>query len=67
MYFKLTFNIDTPSQKKRFAENPDLYLKYSKMIESELNQRFKMILNGTPEALEAKEVSYVLHVTYSER
>ncbi|KAK5275853.1 hypothetical protein LTR40_012392, partial [Exophiala xenobiotica] len=45
----------TPEQQKRFAENPQLFLKYSKMIESELNQRFKFILNGTPEAEGARE------------
>ncbi|ETI20877.1 hypothetical protein G647_07220 [Cladophialophora carrionii CBS 160.54] len=38
-----------------FAENPELFLKYSKMIESELNVRFKFILNGTPEAEGARE------------
>lgn len=48
---------DTDEQKKRFAENPDLFLRYSKMIESELNVRFKFILNGTPEAEGAREVS----------
>jgi len=52
----LTVGIDTPEQQKRFAENPQLFLKYSKMIESELNQRFKFILNGTPEAEGAREV-----------
>ncbi|OQV06871.1 hypothetical protein CLAIMM_11386 [Cladophialophora immunda] len=45
----------TAEQRQRFAENPELYLKYSKMIESELNKRFKFILNGTPDAIEAKE------------
>ncbi|KIX97341.1 uncharacterized protein Z520_06793 [Fonsecaea multimorphosa CBS 102226] len=45
----------TPEQQKAFAENPELFLKYSKMIESELNIRFKLILNGTPEAEAAKE------------
>lgn len=47
---------DTDEQKKRFAEKPDLFLRYSKMIESELNVRFKFILNGTPEAEGAREV-----------
>lgn len=50
---------DTAEQKKRFADKPDLFLKYSKMIESELNVRFKFILNGTPEAEGAKEVCVV--------
>lgn len=45
----------TDKQKKEFAENPDLFLKYSKMIESELNQRFKFILKNTPEAKAAKD------------
>ncbi|EXJ55336.1 hypothetical protein A1O7_08263 [Cladophialophora yegresii CBS 114405] len=40
---------------KAFAENPELFLKYSKMIESELNVRFKFILNGTQEAEGARE------------
>jgi hypothetical protein len=39
-----------------FKDNPELYLKYSKMIESELNQRFKFILKNTPESKAAKEV-----------
>ena len=47
---------DTPEQQKAFAENPELFLKYSKMIESELNVRFKFILNGTTEAEGAREV-----------
>lgn len=48
--------VDTPEQQKAFADNPELFLKYSKMIESELNVRFKFILNGTKEAEGAKEV-----------
>ena len=48
--------VDTPEQQKAFAENPELFLKYSKMIESELNVRFKFILNGTKEAEGAREV-----------
>ena len=45
----------TDKQKKEFTENPELFLKYSKMIESELNQRFKFILKNTKEAAAAKE------------
>ncbi|OCT49374.1 dimethylaniline monooxygenase [Cladophialophora carrionii] len=45
----------TPIQKQLFKENPKLYLKYSKMIESELKQRFKFILKNTPESKAAKE------------
>ncbi|KAK5077996.1 hypothetical protein LTR64_003600 [Lithohypha guttulata] len=40
----------TARQKEEFDKNPALHLKYSKMIESELNQRFKFILKNTPEA-----------------
>jgi hypothetical protein len=58
-------NPDTDEQKKRFAEKPELFLRYSKMIESELNVRFKFILNGTPEAEGAREVS--IHAFAAER
>lgn len=44
-------------QKRNFAENLPEYVAYTKEIEDELNQRFKFILNGTPEAKEAKEFS----------
>ncbi|OQV00988.1 hypothetical protein CLAIMM_06414 [Cladophialophora immunda] len=49
------YKLDTPEQQKASADNPELFLKYSKMIELELNIRFKLILNGTPEAEAAKE------------
>ncbi|KAJ5577120.1 hypothetical protein N7535_004046 [Penicillium sp. DV-2018c] len=45
----------SPEQKQLFKENPELYLKYCKMVESELNQRFKFILRNTPEAQAATE------------
>jgi hypothetical protein len=48
--------IDSSEQKNHFAENPIAYQHYCKQIESELNQRFKFILNGTPEAEGAKKV-----------
>ncbi len=47
---------DSPEQKKNFAEHPLDYQDYCKEIEDELNQRFKFILNGTPEAEGAKAV-----------
>ncbi|KAH8810649.1 FAD/NAD-P-binding domain-containing protein [Xylogone sp. PMI_703] len=47
----------TEEQQQKFAENLPEYVTYIKNIEDELNQRFKFILNGTPEALEAKEFS----------
>lgn len=48
--------VDTDEQKKLFAEDPKHSLKYRKMIESELNQRFKFIVQGTPEQKAALEV-----------
>jgi hypothetical protein len=48
--------VDTSKQHRNFAENPLEYQKYCKQIEDELNQRFKFILNGTPEAEGAKKV-----------
>ncbi len=52
----LTQKLDSAEQKQMFAKEPSIYLKYSKMIESELNQRFKLILKGTPEAQNARKV-----------
>jgi hypothetical protein len=43
--------------KERFMKDPDLYLRYCKSIESEMNVRFKLILNNTPDAIAAKEVT----------
>jgi cation diffusion facilitator CzcD-associated flavoprotein CzcO len=47
----------TDEQKETFRENPAEYLKYRKLVEAELNQRFKFIINGTPEQREALEFS----------
>ncbi|OQU94093.1 hypothetical protein CLAIMM_00505 [Cladophialophora immunda] len=52
----------TEDQKRRFADEPEFLLKYSKMIESELNLRFKMLFKNTPEAAEAKEFA-LRHMT----
>ncbi|GIZ39954.1 hypothetical protein CKM354_000331300 [Cercospora kikuchii] len=43
--------------KERFRQDPTYYQKYCKAIESELNVRFKLIMNGSPEAKAAKEFS----------
>jgi cation diffusion facilitator CzcD-associated flavoprotein CzcO len=48
--------IDSEEQKTLLEMNPDLCLKYSKMVESELNKRFKFMINGTPEAAQARVV-----------
>jgi cation diffusion facilitator CzcD-associated flavoprotein CzcO len=45
----------TEEQHDEFRRNPASYLEYCKKIESELNQRFKFILTGTPEAADAKK------------
>ncbi|KAJ7243363.1 FAD/NAD-P-binding domain-containing protein [Mycena haematopus] len=42
-------------QKQRFRDDPKHALKYRKMIESELNERFKFIIQGTPEQKAALE------------
>ncbi|KAF5385429.1 hypothetical protein D9757_005446 [Collybiopsis confluens] len=42
-------------QKRLYAEDPKHALKYRKMIESELNQRFRFIIQGTPEQKSALE------------
>lgn len=44
-------------QKHEFAEDFPKYVQLTKQIENELNKRFKFILNGTPEAEEAKQFS----------
>ncbi|KIW85166.1 hypothetical protein Z517_00556 [Fonsecaea pedrosoi CBS 271.37] len=43
----------TEEQKAEFAANPAKYLHYRKMVEEELNQRFKFIINGSEEQAEA--------------
>ncbi|KAJ9642219.1 hypothetical protein H2204_002588 [Knufia peltigerae] len=45
----------TTAQKEKFAKDPKLFLKYCKMIESELNVRFKFILNNTAESKTARK------------
>lgn len=43
--------------RQRFKTDESFYLSYCKAIESELNVRFKFLLNGTQDAIEAKEYS----------
>ncbi|KAL3464645.1 putative dimethylaniline monooxygenase [Aspergillus heterothallicus] len=45
----------TEEQKQKFRDDPAEYLNYRKMVEEELNQRFKFIINGTPAQKEALE------------
>ncbi|KAJ7221713.1 FAD/NAD-P-binding domain-containing protein [Mycena pura] len=42
-------------QKQRFRDDPKHAWKYRKMIESELNERFKFLIQGTPEQKAALE------------
>ena len=44
-------------QKQWLRDNPDKYLEYRKVIESELNQRFKFIIKGSRAAEEARSYS----------
>ncbi|EME82838.1 uncharacterized protein MYCFIDRAFT_203419 [Pseudocercospora fijiensis CIRAD86] len=43
--------------KKKFRDDPELYLRYCKAVESELNQRFKLVVNGSRDAWNAREYS----------
>jgi cation diffusion facilitator CzcD-associated flavoprotein CzcO len=43
--------------KKRFEQDPEFYKTYCKAVESELNQRFKIVMNGSDEAISAREYS----------
>ncbi|KAL2837716.1 putative dimethylaniline monooxygenase [Aspergillus pseudoustus] len=45
----------TEEQKQQFRDDPAGYLHYRKMVEEELNQRFKFIINGTQAQKEALE------------
>ena len=56
MLIKLNFDIDTEETKNLLEQHPELSLKYSKMVESELNKRFRFIIKGTPEYAAATEV-----------
>lgn len=47
----------TKEQQELFTSDPDRYLQYCKMIEDELNQRYKFIINGSDAQKEAKEYS----------
>jgi cation diffusion facilitator CzcD-associated flavoprotein CzcO len=44
-----------PEQKKRWIENPKEYLQYRKDVETELNFRFPLFVNGTPQQAAARD------------
>ena len=48
---------DSEAQKALWKEDHSAYLQYRKMVERELNVRFKFILRNTAEADEALKVS----------
>jgi len=48
----------TQEQKDAWRQDPDAYIGYRKMIEQELNQRFKLILTNTEESDEANAFAY---------
>ncbi|KAI2996385.1 hypothetical protein CBS147346_9395 [Aspergillus niger] len=50
----VTAGFDTANQKNIFRNNPQKYLAYRKKIESELNSRFRFILNGSEEQANAR-------------
>ncbi|GLA32505.1 hypothetical protein AnigIFM63326_000714 [Aspergillus niger] len=49
-----TIQPNTANQKNIFRNNPQKYLAYRKKIESELNSRFRFILNGSEEQANAR-------------
>ncbi|KAF2221847.1 hypothetical protein BDZ85DRAFT_200705 [Elsinoe ampelina] len=51
------FKSDSEEQLDYLRNNPVKYLEYRKMIENELNQRFKFIIKGSPESEQAKTFS----------
>jgi hypothetical protein len=48
---------DTEEQKERFVNDPEYYLQYRKLVEREINHRFKFIINGSKEQKEALDFS----------
>jgi hypothetical protein len=48
---------DTEKQKDYLRNCPQKYLEYRKQIENELNQRFRFIIRGSPEAKAARDFS----------
>lgn len=48
----------TKEQKEAWRQHPEAYIGYRKMIERELNQRFKFVLSNTEESEEANAFAY---------
>ena len=47
---------DTDEQKATWRDHPEKYRRYRKLIENELNTRFKFVLRNSKESDEANEV-----------
>lgn len=52
----LTLYLDTEEEKREWRADPEKYRKYRKMIETELNQRYKTVLRDTAESQQANKV-----------
>lgn len=50
------FSTDTEEQKAVWREHPEKYRRYRKMIEDELNTRFKFVLRNSKESDDANGV-----------
>ncbi|OAP54334.1 hypothetical protein AYL99_11435 [Fonsecaea erecta] len=49
----------TPQQQEIFEKDPKLYHQYKKMIENELNKKFRLILRNTAESDEVNALAYL--------
>lgn len=56
---------DSEEQKAKWLEEPEEYREYRKMIERELNRRFKFVLKNSQESDDANNVSLLgpIHAT----
>jgi hypothetical protein len=48
--------VDSEEDKAEWRRDPEKYRQYRKMVESELNQRYKTVLRNSAESQEANEV-----------
>jgi hypothetical protein len=56
---------DTPEQQAEWVRDPKGYLDLCKRVENDINAKFKLLLNDTPQAKMAKEVRHLKHPPYS--
>ena len=50
--------LDDEEQKKLWRDDPEKYRTYRKMIEDELNSRFRFVLRNSKESDDANEVGW---------